>query len=47
MKSFAVAALIATVASQFAVKEPDYGEGCKGDPSVCDATGETCVRWLD
>ena len=45
MKSFAVAALVATVASQAVV--PTYGEGCKQDPTVCDATGETCVQWYD
>ena len=47
MKSFAVAALVATVASQSAPKQPTYGEGCKADPLSCDATGETCVQWFD
>ena len=42
MKSFAIAALVAAVASEQAP-----GEGCKTDPTGCDATGETCVQWFD
>ena len=42
MKSFALAALVATTAAQ-----TTFGEGCKSDPSVCDVTGETCVQWFD
>ena len=42
MKSFALA-LIATVAAQ----ADFYGDGCKSDPTVCDATGDTCIQWED
>ena len=45
MKSFAVAALIAITTAQPVV--PTYGEGCKADPTVCDASGNTCVQWFD
>ena len=42
MKSFALA-LVATVATL----EDFYGAGCKSDPTVCDASGDTCVQWFD
>ena len=47
MKSFAVAALVATVASQSGTKVPTIGDGCKADPKSCEATGDTCVQWFD
>ena len=48
MKSFALAALVATVANQQQGPiVPTYGEGCQKDPTVCEATGETCVQWSD
>ena len=51
MKSFTLAALVAIAAAQDTATTEStaefYGEGCKGDPTVCDATGETCVEWFD
>ena len=45
MKSFVVATLAAAATAQ--VIQPTYGEGCKENPSTCDATGTTCVQWFD
>ena len=50
MKFFALA--IAAVAAQEEGKvaddsTPKIGVGCKSDPTVCDATGETCIQSED
>ena len=43
MKYLTFAALLASASAN-----PDYyGQGCKGTPNVCEATGETCAEWLD
>ena len=44
MKTFAIAAIVATVASQATTAPGDY---CDNDSATCQATNTTCVSWKD